>query len=221
MKIIKTEELFNLNETIASELLKENEYPWEILNQIGEYIISLGNSLNLERFDKYEDNIWIAKSAKISPSAEIIGPTIIDENAEIRHSAFIRGNVIVGKDAVVGNSTELKNCILFNKSKVPHFNYVGDSILGYKSHFGAGVITSNIRIDKADIIIKYNGNIIDTKLKKMGAMIGDCVEVGCNTVLNPGSIVGKNTIIYPLTSAIGVIDENAIYKDKDCIIIKN
>ena len=220
MKKIKTQELFNLDETIAKELFQSNEYPWEILSKIHDYIINLGNSLSLEKFDKIGNDVWIAKNATISSSAEINGPTIIDENAEIRHSAFIRGNAIIGKNAVVGNSTELKNCILFNNVQVPHFNYVGDSILGYKAHFGAGVITSNVRIDKLDIVIRNDENIIETKLKKMGAMVGDNVEIGCNSVLNPGTIIGKNTIVYPLKSIKGIIDENVIYKDINNIIQK-
>ena len=210
MKKIKTQELFNLDETIAKELFQSDEYPWEILSKIHDYIINLGNCLSLEKFDKIGNDVWIAKNATISSSAEINGPTIIDENAEIRHSAFIRGNAIIGKNAVVGNSTELKNCILFNNVQVPHFNYVGDSILGYKSHFGAGVITSNVRIDKLDIVIRNDENIIETKLKKMGAMVGDNVEIGCNSVLNPGTIIGKNTIVYPLKSIKGIIDDNVI-----------
>ena len=220
MKKIKTQELFNLDETIAKELFQSNEYPWEILSKIHDYIISLGNSLSLEKFDKIGNDVWIAKSATISSSAEINGPVIIDENAEIRHSAFIRGNAIIGQNTVVGNSTELKNCILFNNVQVPHFNYIGDSILGYKAHFGAGVITSNVRIDKSDILIKNDEKIIETKLKKMGAMIGDNVEIGCNSVLNPGTIIGRNTIIYPLKSIKGIIDEDVIYKDINRIIQK-
>ena len=221
MKKTKTNELFNLNETIAKELLAKNEYPWESLNQIHDYIIELGNNLSLEKFNKINENVWIAKNSIVSETAEIIGPAIIDENAEIRHSAFLRGNVIVGKNSVVGNSTELKNCILCNNVQVPHFNYVGDSILGYKAHFGAGVITSNLRIDKADIIIKCEEMFIETGLKKMGAMIGDNVEIGCNTVLNPGTIVGRNTVIYPLSNVKGVIEDNVIYKDENTIIVKN
>lgn len=201
--------LFNLEETIAKELLKDEKYPWEVLNKIHNYILDLGKKLDIEKFEQKEENIWIAKSAKVSPTATIIGPAIIDENAEIRHCAFIRGNVIVGKSAVVGNSTELKNCILFNEVEVPHFNYVGDSILGYKAHLGAGCIASNLRVDKANI--KING--LETNLRKIGAFLGDNAQIGCNSVLNPGTIVGKNALVYPLSSVIGIIPENSKYKN--------
>lgn len=218
---MEIENLFNLEETIAKDLLKTERYPWEILPKINDFILELGSTLNKNIYEQVCENVWIAKSAKIAPTANITGPAIIDENAEIRHSAFIRGKVIVGKNTVVGNSTELKNVILFNNVKVPHFNYVGDSILGYKSHMGAGSIASNIKSDKSNVQIDtYKTNIekIDTNLKKVGAFLGDGVEVGCNSVLNPGTIIGKNTSIYPLSCVRGVIPENSIYKNQNEIV---
>ncbi len=212
--------LYNLEETIAKELLENLTYPWEALPKIEEFIINFGNSLNLDKYEKKDDNIWIAKTATVAPTAYIAGPTIIGENAEIRHSAFIRGKVIVGEGAVVGNSTELKNVILFNKVQVPHYNYIGDSILGYKAHMGAGSITSNVKSDKTLVVVKSEKNKIETRLKKFGAMIGDGVEVGCGSILNPGSVIGKNTNIYPLSSVRGVVAKNSIYKNQNEIIAK-
>lgn len=213
--------LYNLSETIAKDLLEKYTYPWEVLPNINDYIIELGNRLDKEKYEKIGENIWVAKTAKVAPTAYIAGPTIIGENAEIRHCAFIRGKAIVGEGAVVGNSTELKNVILFNKVQVPHYNYVGDSILGYKSHMGAGSITSNVKSDKKLVIVKNEKEQIQTGLKKFGAMIGDEVEVGCGSVLNPGTVVGKNTNIYPLSSVRGIIPEKSIYKNKNEIIEKN
>lgn len=220
--MIKINDLYNLEKTISKELLKSKEYPWEIFKDIGKHVIELGKTLPLENFNKIGENIWIAKSVKLSKTAEIIGPCIIDANAEIRHCAFIRGNVIVGKNCVVGNSTELKNSILFDNVEVPHFNYIGDSIIGYKSHFGAGALTSNMKSDKSLINIKMikGDKKVCTNLKKLGAIIGDNVEVGCNTVLCPGTIVGKNTNIYPLSLVRGEIGANKIYKNKNEIIEK-
>ena len=212
--------LYNLEETIAKELLENLTYPWEALPKIEEFIINFGNSLNLDKYEKKDDTIWIAKTATVAPTAYIAGPTIIGENAEIRHSAFIRGKVIVGEGAVVGNSTELKNVILFNKVQVPHYNYIGDSILGYKAHMGAGSITSNVKSDKTLVVVKSEKNKIETRLKKFGAMIGDGVEVGCGSILNPGSVIGKNTNIYPLSSVRGVVAKNSIYKNQNEIIAK-
>ncbi len=213
--------LYNLEETIAKELLKKYIYPWEVLPNISDYIIELGNKLDKEKYEKKGENIWIAKTAKVAPTAYISGPAIIGENAEIRHCAFIRGKAIVGEGAVVGNSTELKNVILFNKVQVPHYNYVGDSILGYKSHMGAGSITSNVKSDKKLVVVKNGKEQIETGLKKFGAMIGDEVEVGCGSILNPGSVIGKNSNIYPLSSVRGVIPEKSIYKNKNEIVEKN
>ena len=220
MEECKIKNLYNLEETIAKSLLQEITYPWEALPRISEFIIELGEKLNPEIYELKGENIWIAKTAKIFPTAYIKGPVIIGENAEIRHCAFIRGNAIVGNNAVVGNSTELKNVILFNNVQVPHYNYVGDSILGYKSHMGAGSITSNVKSDKKLIIVKKGTETIETGLKKFGAMIGDNVEIGCGSVLNPGSVIGINTNIYPLSSVRGVIPANSIYKKQNEIIEK-
>ena len=216
---MEIENLYDINETIAKELLLGNKYPWELLPKINEFILEFGPKLDKDIFNQIGENIWIAKSAKISPTASITGPVIIDENAEIRHCAFIRGKAIIGKNSVVGNSTELKNAILFNNVQVPHYNYVGDSILGYKAHMGAGSITSNIKSDKTNVQIKGK-EIIDTNLRKVGAFLGDGVEVGCNSVLNPGTVIGRNSNIYPLSCVRGVILENSIYKSKNEIVIK-
>ncbi|MCX4323045.1 MAG: UDP-N-acetylglucosamine pyrophosphorylase [Lachnospiraceae bacterium] len=204
--------LYTLEETIAKELFAGLTYPWEALPKIKDFIISLGETLPEERYERREGNIWIAKSAKVFPSAYIGGPAIIDEEAEIRHCAFIRGSAIVGKGAVVGNSTELKNVVLFNKVQVPHYNYVGDSILGFKAHMGAGSITSNVKSDKTLVVVKAGEETFETGLKKFGAMLGDNVEVGCNSVLNPGTVIGKNTNIYPTSMVRGVIPPESIYK---------
>lgn len=218
MNQMQIQNLYNLNETISAPLFSGVVYPWELLPRIGAYIMELGASLPQEKFEKRGETIWIAKSAVVAPTACINGPCIIDEEAEIRHCAFIRGNAIVGKGAVVGNSTELKNVILFNKVQVPHYNYVGDSILGYKSHMGAGSITSNVKSDKTLIVVKTKADSIETGLKKMGAMLGDCVEVGCNSVLNPGTVIGRNATIYPTSSVRGFIEENSIYKHQGEIV---
>ena len=212
--------LYSLDQSIARKLLESAVYPWEVLPKIKEFIIELGNQLNKDEYEQKGENIWIAKTAKVAPTAYINGPAIIGKNAEIRHCAFIRENAIIGEGAVVGNSTELKNVILFNKVQVPHYNYVGDSILGYKSHMGAGSITSNVKSDKKLVIVKNGDAKIETGLKKFGAMIGDNVEVGCGSILNPGSVIGKNTNIYPLSSVRGVIKENSIYKNQNEIVEK-
>ena len=220
MEECKISNLYNLNETIAKEIFEDVTYPWEVLPKIHDFIIKLGNTLDTNKYDKLEEDIWIAKTAKIMPTAYIKGPAIIGENAEIRHCAFIRGNAIIGEGAVVGNSTELKNVILFNKVQVPHYNYVGDSILGYKSHMGAGSITSNVKSDKKLVVVKNDKEQIETGIKKFGSMIGDEVEVGCGSILNPGAVIGKNTNIYPLSSVRGVIPENSIYKNQNEIVEK-
>ena len=213
--------LYTLEETIAKDFMKQFLYPWEALSQISDFIMELGNQLPEEKFEKRGDNIWIAKSAKVFASAYIAGPCIIDEDAEVRHCAFIRGNAIVGKGAVVGNSTELKNVILFNKVQVPHYNYVGDSILGYKAHMGAGSITSNVKSDKTLVVVKDGEKKIETGIKKFGAMVGDMVEVGCGSILNPGTVIGKESNIYPLSSVRGCIREKSVFKSQDCIISKH
>ena len=201
MQELETRNILNLDETISKNIFDNATYPWEVLTKINDFIIKLGNELDLNKFEKKSENIWIAKSAKIAPTSCIIGPCIIDEDAEIRHSAFIRGNAIVGKNVVVGNSTELKNVIIFNNAQVPHYNYVGDSILGYKSHMGAGSIISNLKSDKSLVTVKCNNEKIETNLKKFGAILGDNVEVGCGSVLNPGTVIGRKTNIF---SSIGI-----------------
>lgn len=215
---ITISELYSLGETIAAKLFEGATYPWEVLPRIHDFIIELGKTLPEDIFEKRGEDIWVAKSAKVAPTACLNGPLIIDEEAEVRHCAFVRGSAIVGKGAVVGNSTELKNVVLFNKVQVPHYNYVGDSILGYKSHMGAGSITSNVKSDKTLVVVKGKGIAgeiaIATGLKKMGAMLGDNVEVGCNSVLNPGTVVGRNTNIYPTSMVRGVIPADSIYKTR-------
>lgn len=216
----KIKDLYDLNETIAAELFEGKEYPWEVLADIGDFILELGNKLPKDEFTKKGDNIWIHKSVTIAPTATLNGPLIIDEGTEVRPGAFIRGKAIVGKNCVVGNSTELKNAVLFNTVQVPHYNYVGDSILGTHSHMGAGSITSNVKSDKTLVVVKDGDERIETGLKKIGAMLGDYVEVGCNSVLNPGTMIGRHTNVYPLSCVRGVIPENSIFKNKDEIVSK-
>ena len=221
MESITIKQLYSLEQTIAKELLEKFTYPWEVLPHIGEYILELGQKLPQEEYEKIGEDVWIAKTAKVAPTAYIHGPAIIGKEADVRHCAFIRGKVIVGEGTVVGNSTELKNVILFNKVQVPHYNYVGDSILGYRSHMGAGSITSNVKSDKTLVTIKIEGKKIETGLKKMGAMLGDEVEVGCNTVMNPGTIIGKHSNIYPLSMVRGYVPENSIDKKQGEVVTKN
>ena len=218
---ISTIMLFNLEKTVAKPLLEGFEHPWEALPKIKEFIISLGKSLPKDRFDEVSENVWIAKSATVFPSAYIAAPCIIDEEAEVRHCAFIRGSAIIGKGCVVGNSTELKNCILFDSVQVPHFNYIGDSILGYKSHLGAGAITSNVKSDKTPVTVATDDVKIETGLKKFGAMVGDYTEVGCNSVLNPGTVLGRNCTVYPTSCVRGYIKDNHIYKTGGKIVEKH
>ena len=220
MKQYSISNLYTLEETIAAELFEGKEYPWEVLPEISKFILKLGESLDTNIFEKHGENIWIAKSAKVAPTACINGPCIIDEEAEVRHCAFIRGNAIVGRGAVVGNSTELKNVVLFNKVQAPHYNYVGDSVLGFKSHMGAGSITSNVKSDKTLVVVKAAEGQIETGLKKMGAMLGDNVEVGCNSVLNPGTVIGRCSNVYPTSCVRGCIPANYIFKGKDDIVAK-
>ena len=220
MEQCKIVNMYDLNETIAKEYMETAEYPWELLDGLSDYIKRLGATLDPEKYEKRGEDVWVAKNAKVAPTAFLGSPLIIDEEAEVRHCAFIRGSAIVGKGAVVGNSTELKNCILFDNVQVPHYNYVGDSILGYKSHMGAGSITSNVKSDKKLVIVKNGKEQIETGLKKFGAMLGDEVEVGCGSVLNPGTVVGKHTNIYPLSSIRGVVPEHSIYKNQNEIVEK-
>ncbi len=212
MKELEVKNLYTLTETLAAPLLSRVTYPWEALPEIGAFIMELGASLSEEEYEKQGENIWIARSAKVAPTASITGPAIIGKDAEVRHCAFIRGNALVGEGAVVGNSTELKDVILFNKVQVPHYNYVGDSILGFKAHMGAGSITSNVKSDKLLVKVHTPEGDIETGIKKFGAMIGDEVEVGCGSVLNPGTVIGRNSNIYPLSSVRGVVASDSIYK---------
>ena len=213
-------ELFNLEKTLAGDYLSGFLYPWEALGGLKDFIRTLGNSLEKTEYDELASEVWAHKSAKIAASACLIGPCVICAGAEIRHAAFVRGSALVGKDCVVGNSTELKNVILFDGVQVPHYNYVGDSILGYKAHMGAGSITSNVKSDKTPVAIQCGEERVETGLKKMGAMLGDFVEVGCNSVLNPGTIIGKNSMIYPLSCVRGIVAENSIYKTGGVIVQK-
>ena len=219
---LTVKKLYTLDRTIAKDIFEGVTYPWEVLPKISSFILELGKTLSEDDYEKRGENVWIAKSAKVAPTAFINGPAIIGKDAEIRHCAFIRGNAIVGEGAVVGNSTELKNVILFNKVQVPHYNYVGDSILGYKSHMGAGSITSNVKSDKTLVVVKdkTTGEEIETGLKKFGAMLGDFVEVGCNSVLNPGTVIGSHSNVYPLSMVRGVVPANSIYKNKNEIVEK-
>lgn len=213
-------DLLDISKTIAAPLFEGKTYPWEVLPEIKDFIIELGNTLPEDEYEKCGENVWIAKDAKVFPSAYIGSPCIIDHEAEVRHCAFIRGSAIVGKNCVVGNSVELKNVILFDNVQTPHYNYVGDSVLGFKSHMGAGSITSNVKSDKTLVVIKNGEEEIKTERKKVGAILGDYVEVGCNSVLNPGTVLGRHASVYPTSCVRGVIPENAIYKDKDNIVIR-
>ena len=216
----KISNLYDLNQTISKEIFNGCEYPWEVLPKIKDFIIKLGESLPIDEYNKIGENVWVAQSAKIAPTAYIGGPAIIGKNAEIRHCAFIRQNAIVGENCVVGNSTELKNCILFNEVQVPHYNCVSDSVLGYRSHLGAGAIISNLKSDKTLVVVKKENLKIETGLKKFGAALGDNVEIGCGAVLNPGTVIGKNSNIYPLSCVRGVVGEKCIYKKQGEIVNK-
>lgn len=209
---MKIKELFDTTHTIASRLLDEYTYPWEVLPHIGEFIKTLGAVLPESEYNKIGNYIWVHKSVQIPPTACMGSPAIICQGAQIRHGAFLRGNVIIGEGAVLGNSCEIKNAILFDKAQVPHFNYVGDSILGYRAHMGAGSVTSNVKSDKTLVSVHAKDGDIETGLKKFGAMLGDNVEVGCNSVLNPGTVIGKNTNVYPLSSVRGCVASGSIYK---------
>lgn len=223
MESAKIANLYDLDKTVAAELFEGKTYPWELLPLIGGFILSLGERLDRSVYEERAEHVWVAKSARVFDSAYLGAPCIIDEDAEVRQCAFIRGNAIVGKGAVVGNSTELKNVILFDKVQVPHYNYVGDSILGHRAHMGAGSITSNVKSDKSLVVVKEaaSGETVETGMKKFGAMLGDFVEVGCNSVLNPGTVIGRNSNVYPLSSVRGVIPEGHIYKDAAHMVKKD
>lgn len=220
MQKLRIENLFDLEKTISASLFTQNVYPWEILPKLNDFILDFAKTLDKNNFEEKYENVWISKSAIISENCYIKGPTIIDSNAEIRFGAFIRGSVIIGKNCVVGNSTELKNCILFDNVQTPHFNYVGDSIMGFRSHIGAGVVLSNVKSDKSNVTVKFDGQSIETGLRKFGAILGDYVEVGCNSVLNPGTIVGRKTTIYPLTMVRGCLDSQKIMKNSGIVVDK-
>ena len=217
---LKTAELYDLSHTLAEPLLAATEYPWEALPKIKEFVRELGKSLPLTEYDHPAEDVWISKEATVAKTATILGPTVIGKGTEVRPGAFIRGSVLVGEGCVVGNSCELKNAILFDKVQVPHFNYIGDSILGYRAHTGAGAITSNVKSDKTLVTVKTPEGRIETGLKKFGACVGDFVEVGCNCVLNPGTVIGRNTNVYPLTSVRGTVPSNSIVKATDKIVPK-
>ena len=217
----KISDLYDLEHTQAASYLSSFEYPWEALKGIKDFIINLGKTLG-DDYEEIEENVWVHKTANVFKSAYIGAPCIVGANTEVRHCAFIRGSALIGENCVIGNSVELKNVIIFDNVQVPHFNYVGDSILGFKSHMGAGSITSNVKSDKTLVTVKnaITGEVMETGLKKMGAMLGDCVEVGCNSVLNPGTVIGRNTNIYPTSCVRGEIPENSIFKDKYNIVKK-
>lgn len=216
----KTKELYDLTKTLAGDYLAQFDYPWEALKGIKELIISLGERLPEDEFNLISENVWVHKSVKIFPTAYIGAPCIIGKGTEVRQCAFIRSAALIGENCVIGNSTEVKNAIIFDNVQVPHFNYVGDSILGYKSHLGAGAVTSNVKSDRSLVKVKSADGVIETGLKKFGAMVGDNVEVGCNSVLNPGTVIGKNSNVYPLSSVRGVVPENSIFKNQTNIVIK-
>lgn len=211
MDRIKTADLFDLTHTRAAKLLAGCKYPWEALDGIAKAILEIGSALDPQRYDHPQEDVWIAKTARVAPTASIAGPCIIGEETEVRPGAFIRGSVLVGDGAVVGNSSELKNCILFDGVQVPHYNYVGDSVLGYKAHMGAGAITSNVKGDKKNVVVHGEARY-ETGRKKFGAMLGDHAEIGCNSVLNPGTVIGRDSQVYPLSSVRGVVPERHIYK---------
>lgn len=212
--------ILDINKTISKDLFKKTNYPWEVLPYIKDYIITLGNNLDKDNYTEIEDHIWVGSNVEIDKLSTIIAPCIIDENTIIRPGAYIRGNAIIGKNCVIGNSTEIKNSIIFDNCQLPHYNYVGDSILGYHVHLGAGVILSNLKNDGTNIDIKYKGKKVSTGMRKMGSVIGDSTEVGCNSVLYPGTIIGKNTNIYPLTRVRGIINSNSIVKDENTVVDK-
>ena len=218
--IPKISELFDMEHTIAADLFEGKDYPWEVLGDIKEYILKLGPTLSSDEFDNPSEGVWIAKDAKVYPSAYIGAPCIIDHGAEVRHCAFIRESAIVGKNSVVGNSCEVKNAVIFDNCEVPHYNYVGDSVLGYHAHMGAGSVTSNVKSDRKNVVVKSDDEQMETGRRKFGAMLGDWCEIGCNAVLNPGSIVGRNATVYPTTCSRGVVPANSIKKNDGRIVEK-
>lgn len=220
MESVKINNLFDLSHTIAKDYLSTFEYPWQALKGISELIIKIGSTLSTDEYDNPSENVWVHKTAKVFPSAYLGSPCIIGANTEVRHCAFIRGSALVGENCVIGNSVELKNVIIFDNVQTPHYNYVGDSILGYKSHMGAGSITSNVKSDKTNVVIKSADEQIETGIKKIGAFLGDFVEVGCNSVLNPGTVLGRNTNVYPTSCVRGVVPENSIFKVDRTVISK-
>ena len=220
MSSIETRDLLDMTHTLAAPFLRDCRYPWQAFPQISGWIRELGAALSAEEYEQRGEDVWVARSAKVAPTAFIAGPAIIGPGTEVRHCAFIRGSALVGADCVVGNSTELKNVILFDKVQVPHYNYVGDSILGYRSHMGAGSITSNVKSDKTLVAVRSKDEILETGLKKFGAVLGDSVEVGCNSVLNPGTVIGPGSTVYPLSMVRGVIPPNSIYKCAGEIAVK-
>lgn len=219
--MLKSCDLFDFSHSLAGDYLQKTDYPFEILGEIKNIIVSIGNSLPQDEYFRKAENIWIHKSADVSPSAFIDGPCIIGEKTEVRHCAFIRGSALIGKNCVIGNSVELKNCIIFDNVQVPHYNYVGDSVLGYKAHMGAGAVTSNVKADRSNIAVRCGDKKIDTGRYKCGAMLGDYAEIGCNCVLNPGAVIGRKSSVYPLSSVRGTVPENSIYKSENVIIERN
>lgn len=220
MDCCRTEALFDLSHTLAAPLFEGKEWPWQVLDELKDFIMAVGQTCSPEEYNQIAPDVWVAKDAKIAPTASISGPCIIGSGAEIRNCAFIRGSALVGAGAVVGNSVELKNCILFDGAQVPHFNYVGDSILGYKAHLGAGAVTSNLKSDKTLVSIKHNGEVLATGRKKLGALVGDEAEVGCNSVLCPGSVLGRKSQVYPTSCVRGVVKEGHIYKDANHVVAR-
>lgn len=218
--MLETKELLSLDKSVAGEFLGKFRYPWQALPSIKDFILEYGKSLSESEYTLLSENVWVHKSAKVAPTAYIGSPCIIGENTEVRHCAFIRGSALIGKNCVIGNSTEIKNAILFDNVQVPHYNYIGDSILGYKAHLGAGAVTSNVKSDKSLVVLRSGDNKTETGLKKFGAIVGDFVEVGCNSVLNPGTVIGRSTSIYPLSSVRGEIPADSIYKSAEKIVSK-
>ncbi len=219
-ELLCAERLFDMNRSIAAAIFEGKGYPWEVLPEIGEFVVRLGQSLSEDEYERAGKDIWIARDAAVAPTVSITGPVIIDHEAELRHCAFIRGKAVIGKNCVVGNSVEIKNAILFDNAQVPHFNYVGDSVLGYRAHMGAGAVTSNVKSDKSLVTVRTDDRIIATNLRKFGAMLGDYVEIGCNSVLCPGAVIGRGTTVYPTSCVRGFVPEHSVYKRADRIVPK-